>query len=75
MMSVWPWISLERDNYWKCSPMTSSSQCHNNPVLDPHHKPPDPAKHFHDGQTYDLKKGWIYGRGWMWLQWSMEYSI
>ena len=33
----------------------SSSQCHNNPVLDPHHKPPDPVKDIYDGQDYYLK--------------------
>ena len=55
MMSVWPWISLERDNYWKCSPMTSSSQCHNNPVLVPNYKPADPVKDMYNGQNYDLK--------------------
>ena len=35
--------------------MTSSSQCHNNPVLVPPRKPPDPVKDLYDGQTYDLK--------------------
>ena len=35
--------------------MTSSSQCHNNPVLVPPHKPPDPLKDIYDGHTYDLK--------------------
>ena len=22
-----------------------------------------------------LKQGWIYGREWMWLQWSIEHSL
>ena len=22
-------------------------------------------------QTYELKKGWVYGHGGMWFQWSM----
>ena len=35
--------------------MTSSSQCHNNPVLVPLRKPPDPMKDLYDGQIYDLK--------------------
>ena len=35
--------------------MTSSSQCHNNPVLVPPRKPPDPVKDIYDGQIYDLK--------------------
>ena len=35
--------------------MTSSSQCHNNPVLVPPRKPPNPVKDIYDGQTYDLK--------------------
>ena len=34
---------------------TSSSQCHNNPVLVPPRKPPDPMKYIYDGQNYDLK--------------------
>ena len=35
--------------------MTSSSQYHNNPVLVPPRKPPDPVKDIYDGQNYDLK--------------------
>ena len=31
------------------------SQCHNNPVLVPPHKPPYPPKVSYDGQPYDLK--------------------
>ena len=55
MMSMWPWISLERESCWRWILRTISSQCHNNPVLVPPCKPPDPAKDFYDGQTYDLK--------------------
>ena len=35
--------------------MTNSIQCHNNPVLVPPRKPPDPVKDLYDGQIYDLK--------------------
>ena len=35
--------------------MTSSIQCHNNPVLVPPRKPPDSVKDLYDGQIYDLK--------------------
>ena len=35
--------------------MTSSSQCHNNPVLVSPRKPPDPVKDLYDSQIYDLK--------------------
>ena len=55
MMSVWPWISLEREDYWKWGMRTIYSHCHNNLVLVPLHKPPDPVKDFYEGQTYDLK--------------------
>ena len=34
---------------------TSSSQCHNNPVLVSPRKPPNHVKDIYDGQTYDLK--------------------
>ena len=54
-MSVWPWISLERESYWRFSLSAISSQCHNNPVFVPPCKPPDPVKGIYDGQTYDLK--------------------
>ena len=54
-MSMWPWISLERESYWRWSLRTRSSQCHNNPVLVPPLKPPDPVKDLYDGHTYDLK--------------------
>ena len=55
MMSMWPWISLERWSCWRWSLKTSSSQCQNNPVLVPPRKPPDPVKDIYYGQTYDLK--------------------
>ena len=35
--------------------MTSSSQCHNNPVLVPPRKPHYSVKDLYDGQIYDLK--------------------
>ena len=34
---------------------TSSIQCHNNPVLVPPRKLPDPVKYLYDGQNCDLK--------------------
>ena len=55
MMPVWPWISLQRENYFRQSPSTSSNQCHNKPVLVPPSKPPDPVEDLYGGQTYDLK--------------------
>ena len=55
MVSVCPWISFERDSYWRWSLKTSSNQCHNNPVMVPHRKPHDPIKRLYDCQTYDLK--------------------
>ena len=55
MMSMWPWISLERESFWRWSLRTSSSQCHNNPVLVSPRKPPDPVKDIYDSQMYDLK--------------------
>ena len=35
--------------------MTSSNRGHNNQVLVPPRKPPDPVKDMYDGQIYDLK--------------------
>ena len=32
MMSMWPWISLERGSCWKWSLRTTYSQCNNNPL-------------------------------------------
>ena len=55
MMSMWPWISLARESCWIWILRTSYIQCHNNPVLFPSRKPPDPVKDIYDGQTYDLK--------------------
>ena len=55
MMPLWPWILLEGENYWRLSLSTSSSQFHNNPVMVPPRKPPDPVKDFYEGHTYDLK--------------------
>ena len=55
MMSVWTWISLERESCWRLITRTSSIQCHNNPVLVTPRKPPDPVKDIYDGQAYDLK--------------------
>ena len=54
-MSMWSWISLERESYWRLNMSKSSIQCQNNPVLIPPLKPPDPVKDIYDGQTYDLK--------------------
>ena len=55
MMSMWPWIFFKRGSCCRWSLRTSSSQCHNNPVLVPPGKPSDPVKDIYDGQTYDLK--------------------
>ena len=55
IMSVWPWVLLDRDSCWRWRLRTSSSQCHNNPVLVPLRKSPDPVKDLYAGQTYDLK--------------------
>ena len=54
-MSMWPWILLERESCWRWSLRKRSIQCHNNPVLVPPRKPPDPVNDLYDGQTYDLK--------------------
>ena len=55
IMSMWPWISLERESCWRWSLRTSSSQCHNNLVLVPPRKPSDPVKGIYEGYIYDLK--------------------
>ena len=34
---------------------TSSRQCHNNPVLVPSLKPPDPVEDIYDGHTYYIE--------------------
>ena len=56
MTSVWPWISLERESYWRFILRKRSSQCHSNPVLVPHQKPSNTVKGIYDGWTFDLKK-------------------
>ena len=55
MMSMWHWISLERESCWRWSLSTISIQCHNNPVLVPLCKSPDPVRDIYDGHNYDLK--------------------
>ena len=55
IMPMWPCISLERVIYWRWSLRKRSSKCHNNPVLVPPRKPPDPVKDIYDVQIYDLK--------------------
>ena len=55
MMSMWPLISLDRESCWIWILRTSSSQCHNNPVLVPPRKSPDHVEDSYDGQNYDLK--------------------
>ena len=55
MISIWTSISFEREICCRWSLMTSSRQCHNNPVLVPPRKPPDPVKYLYDSQTNDLK--------------------
>ena len=54
-MSVWTWISLEKESSWRLNLKTSSIQCNNNPVLVTPCKKPGPMKDVYDGQTYDLK--------------------
>ena len=55
MMSMWPWISLERESCWIWSQRKNSSQCHNFPILVPPRKITNPVKDIYDGQTYDLE--------------------
>ena len=55
MMSVWPWISLEKDIFWIWNLRKSYIQCHNNLVLVPPRKPPNRVKYIYSGQAYDLK--------------------
>ena len=55
MMSMWPWILLERESCWIWSLMTRSSQCHNNPVLVPPRRPPNHVKDRYGSHIYDLK--------------------
>ena len=49
IMSTWSWISIERESCWIWSLRKSFSQCHNNLVLVPPLKPPDPVKDLYDG--------------------------
>ena len=55
MMSMWPWISLERESCYIWSLRTISIQCHNNPVFVPLCKPPDHVKDIYEVHTFDLK--------------------
>ena len=55
MMLMWPCISLDSVSCCRWNMRTSSSQCHNNPVMVPPCKPPDHMKGLYDGQTYHLK--------------------
>ena len=55
MISMWPWISLVRESCWRWILSKISIQCHNNPVLVPPLKPPDPVKYLYDSNTYDFK--------------------
>ena len=55
IISVWTFLSLERESYWSWSLRTSSIQCHSNPILVPPCNPPDHVKAIYDGQTCDLK--------------------
>ena len=48
-------MSIERESCWSYILRTSSIQCHNNRVLVPPRKPPNPVKDLYYGQTYDLK--------------------
>ena len=76
MMLMWPWISLERESFFRWSLKTSYSQCQNNPALVPPCKLPNLVKDLYDGHTYDLKtRVLIYGQGWMWFQWIMEHLL
>ena len=55
MMSMWPWIFIDKESFWRWSLRKSSIQCHNNPVLVTPRKLPDPEKDIYDGHTYYLK--------------------
>ena len=54
-MSVWTWISLERNSSFSWSPSTRFIQCHNKPDLFPSCKPTNLVMDIYDGQTYHLK--------------------
>ena len=55
MMSVLPWISIERNSYWSWSLSKISIKCHNEPDLFPSCKPTNIFMGIYDGQTYYLK--------------------
>ena len=55
VMSMWTWISIERESCWRWRLRISSSQCHNNQVFVPPRKPPKSVKDLYDSHTYDLK--------------------
>ena len=55
MVSMWPWIFIDREICWIWNLRKSSSQCHNNPVLVPPIKLTDTVKYLYYSQTYDLK--------------------
>ena len=55
MMSVWPWILLERESSWSWILRTISRECLNKPVLVTPSKPTDPIKDIYNRQIYDLK--------------------
>ena len=73
MMSVWPWFYLDRERYWLWILRTSSIQFHNELVFLPPHKPHYHIMDRYDGNTYFLKKGWIYRQRRMWFRRSMKY--
>ena len=52
MMSVFPWVLIDSESSWIWLLMTSSIHFHNNQVLVPPSKPPDPMKYIYDGRTY-----------------------
>ena len=56
IMSVWPWISLERDSYWIWIMNTSYRKYHSNPVLVTPFKSTDTVIYIYDGQLQYLKK-------------------
>ena len=55
ILSIWPWVSLERESYFQWSPGENYSQCHSKQVLVNPCKTPDHVKDLYYGQTYDLK--------------------
>ena len=55
MMSVWPQIYMEINNYWSCSMSTRSIQFHNEPDLFTYCKPTNIVMYIYYGQTYHLE--------------------